>query len=463
MKLQIRGIPRSAIHVFTIEPAQSGALLGRMEGDQSLGLAVPIPHIEQPNPGEPTTLCWSRKHLRFDFQGGAWFVTLLGKQRTLLDERELAMNAPTRLPSEASLRCGDVTLRVSVAVDNRYATRVLNERPPEVQRSPFDTIAIRPEVRPQVADSMERMSIDNLGTQARTMGEQLRNELDQLTRGTREMPQRRGQAEQCRDEARVALAAIRQAASLPQLQSAAERVRDAAARARRALDQAGSVAATARQSVERARDIERSLKNLSTETVRAVSRLPPGDPVGRILTSQTSQAEEEAQRRMAEIEDLGHRLDRERDQLQAVDRFAKEAEEEAMALVSRREGEFRRRERTIAYAKRYSMIGLVLVSAILIGLLLGKLLEGNNTDPLGEGQGSLRTEPQEGLKFVQVADHALQVAANLHVDRGIDQELVDEEQALQRVEQLALAALPVDPAVRMRLVLAAQRSDQRVV
>lgn len=454
MRLQIRGVPRHPGQIFTIEPNQSGALLGRMEGDKNLGLTVPIPHIEQAGQGEPATTCLSRRHLRFDYQGDTWYVTLLGKQKTLLDDRELTTDQPQPLPPQASLRCGEVTLSVS-RDDDRFATRAIpGVRPgPDPLRNPFETMAIRPAtsgmerpvgVRPPGPDVLKPISADSLAAQARTMADQLRSELDRITAAARDVQQRRSQAEQFRDEARVALAGIRQATSLQQAQAAAERVRDAAQRARKACDQAMTTAETVRRGVERARDIERSIKSLSADTERAVSLLPANDPSGRILRSQTSQAEDEAQRRMAEIEDMNQRAEREREQVQAAERAAKEVEEDAMTQASRREAEFRRKDRVIVHIKRLAMIGLVLVSAILLGLLLGKLLENGSPDPLGEGQSLLGAKPQQRLQFGQVADHALQVAVHLDVHRRVDQAMGDERHALQRVQELGVAALPVD-------------------
>jgi len=444
MRLQIRGVPRNPGHIFTIEPEQSGALVGRMEGDKGLGLAVPIPHIEQPSNGEPATVCWSRKHLRFDFQGGAWYVTLLGKQKTLLDERELAADSPIRLPQEARLRCGELTLQASVE-DNPFATRALSGGGPRPApaRNPFDTVAIRPDARPVVAEAMERISVDSLGSQANAMVDQMRSELDRITTAASDMQQRRSQAEQSRDEARVAVAAIRQATSVQELQAAAERVRDASLRSRQAAERSGSVADTVRRAVERARDIERSLKSLSADTARAAARLSPQDPTGRILTSQTSHAEEEARRRLAEIDEIGQRTTRERELAQAAARAAQEAEEEALTLASRREAEFRRKDRALVYAKRYAVIGLILVSAILLGWLVGKLLEGSTPDPLSEGHSLLDVELKQRLKLVQVADYPLQVAVHLDVHRCVHQQLTDECQPLERVHELALTALPI--------------------
>lgn len=444
MRLQIRGVPRNVEHSFTIEPDQSGALLGRMEGEKVVGLAIPIPHIEQPSNGEPTTICWSRKHLRFDFQGGAWYVTLLGTQKTLLDERELPTGTPQRLPPGGRLRCGDLTLQTSVE-DNPFATRAIGPgaRPP-TNGSPWDTIAIRPDARPIVPDTMQRISVDNLSSQIKTMVEQMIAELDRITSAAQELQQRRSQAEQARDEARTAVAGVKQAASLTQLQAAVERVRDTAQRSRQANERIGSGAETVRRSIDRARDIERALKTLSADTALAASRLSPHDPTGRILSSQTAHSEDEARRRMAEIDEQGQRAAREREQAQTALRTAQEAEEEAMTLASRRESEFQRDDRIVAYAKRYSIIGLVLVSAILLGWLIGKLLEGSSGDPLGEGHTLLNIEPQQRLQIVQVADHALQVAVHLDVYRRIDQKLADEGQALERVEEFSLATRPVD-------------------
>lgn len=428
MRLQIRGVPRNNGQPFILAPEQSGALLGRMEGDQGSGLAVPIPHIEQPSGGEPATICWSRRHLRFDFRAGAWYVTLLGKQKTLLDEHELAADSPTRLPNLASLRCGELTLQA--AVDNPYETRAIggaSQRTPVVH-GPFDTIAIRPTAQPQ--EPMERISMDNLTSQAKTMTDQMVSELDRVTTAVHDVQQRRSQAEQARNEAKMAVTEVRQATTPQQLQAAAERVRESAQRCRAAATRATSVAETVRRSLERARDIERSLKALATDTARAAARLPAHDAAGRILHGQTTQAEDEGRRRMGEIDELGQRSASERELAQAAVQAAQEAEEEALTLVSRREAEFRRKERALVYAKRYSIIGVIVISALLFGWLIGKLLEGNPSDPLAEPHSSLRLEWQQRSQLIQVVDHPLEVAIHLDVHRGIDQQLADEGEAL---------------------------------
>lgn len=450
MRLQIRGVPRNYSQVFSIEPAQSGALLGRTDGENN-NLVVPIPHIEQSSPGEPATTCWSRSHLRFDFQGGGWYVTLVGKEKTLLDEHVLLANVPTRLPPEGSLRCGEVTLRATTSSgdDDRFKTRTLEARPAPVH-NPFDTVAIRQDVRqPVVAPAMERISVDSLASQARTMVEQMRSELDRLTNTARDMQQRRSQAEQCREEARVALVGVRQATTPQQLQAATERVRDASQRGRKAADQAATAAEMLRRGVDRTRDLDRSLRSLSEDTARAVARLPPGEPTGRILTGQISQAQEDAQRRMAEIEDLSQRAEREREQVQSAERTTKEVEEEAQTLASRREEEFRRKVRMVAILKRYAVIGLILVAMILFGLFLGKLMESCEPPPPVDGQSLRGVEAQQRLQFVQVIDHSLQITVDLDVHRGIRQQLGSKSEPLDRVDQLALAALPIDARARL--------------
>ena len=430
MRLQISGVPRNPTHVFQLDPDRSGALLGRMEGDKNTGLEIPIPHIEHASPGEPSTLCWSRKHLRFDFADGIWSVTLLGKTPTLLNEQELAYEVRTRIPPdrEQRLTCGELSLTVVARAepDDRFATRAIGARRPPVPANPFATVSIgrTPQPALQNAAPMERLNVDQLTAQTPAMIEQIRGEQDRLSVLYTELQQRRSQAEQARDETRVAMAGVKQAQGVMQLQAAAERVRGAAQRCRQASSQGERSLDNVRRANERAHDIERSLDTLANDTAGAVSRLPPNDPAGRILKSQVDHSREDCRRRISEIEELTQRARKEREQAEAAARAAQEAEEEALTLTSRRENEFRRKDQVMVHGRRYAIIFGVLVCAALIGWIVGQILQGRPEpqDPL-----TLRLiEGQKSAQIIEVVDHALDVAAHAGLDRGVDQLLVDE-------------------------------------
>ncbi|MBL9043891.1 MAG: FHA domain-containing protein [Myxococcales bacterium] len=384
MRLCIRGVPRNSEPCW-LDPGDSGALLGRMEGDNPNGLRIPIPHIESPAQGEPKTDSLSRQHLRFDFQNGAWYVTWLGRQPTLLNDAELAAQKPTRLPPEATLRSGELSLHLSI--EDPFATRAI--RPgPSTPPQPADKYRTRvfPSKGAVIPEAMEPISVDSLTGQTKTMLDQMLAELDRVTTATQDLQQKRALSEQAREEAKVAIAAVRQAVSLPQLQAAAERVRDAALRSRQASEKTATLGDTVRRAVERSREIERALKSMASDAARAMLRLSPTDPSGRALSAQMSHSEEEARRRLAEVDEHSQRALAEREKAQAAAKMAAEVEEEALALASHRESEFRQKERFLALFRRYGVLLLILLAAIGLGLLIAQILE-SGPEPLSEGLG----------------------------------------------------------------------------
>jgi hypothetical protein len=386
MRLCIRGVPRNSEPCW-LDPADSGALLGRMEGDNPNGLRIPIPHIESPAQGEPKTDSLSRQHLRFDFQNGAWYVTWLGRQPTLLNDAELAAQKPTRVPPEATLRSGELSLHLSI--EDPFATRAIRpgpSTPPPPQPADKYRTRVFPSKGAVIPEAMEPISVDSLTGQTKTMLDQMLAELDRVTTATQDLQQKRTLSEQAREEAKVAIAAVRQAVSLPQLQAAAERVRDAALRSRQASEKTATLGDTVRRAVERSREIERALKSMASDAARAMLRLSPSDPSGRALSAQMSHSEEEARRRLAEVDEHSQRALAEREKALHAAKMAAEVEEEALALASHRESEFRQKERFLALFRRYGVLLLILLAAIGLGLLIAWFLEAG-PDPLSEGLG----------------------------------------------------------------------------
>lgn len=388
MKLFIRGIPRRQ-EPLSLETGDSGAILGRMEGDNTNGLRIPIPHIDHPKAGEPKTDSLSRQHLRFDFKNGAWYVTWIGRLPTFLNDVEMTAQTVTRLPSDATLRIGE--LRLDLSTEDPFATRAIRPGPspaPQADQNPFATRAIHLGRPPEVG-VMEPVSVSGLGAQTKTMLEQMLTELERVTTSCQEIQQKRSLSEQAREEANVAVASVRQASSLTQLQSAAERVRDAAERSRQAAERTAAATEAVRRSLDRSREIERSLKSMASDATRAMARLSPNDPSGRALSAQMSHAEDEARRRMAELEEQSARALGEREKALVSSRAATEVENEALNVASKRETEFRQKERFIALARRYAIIVVVLLAAIVVGLLMAYLLDAESPDALN-GTSSLR-------------------------------------------------------------------------
>jgi len=406
MQLQIRGVPRSPERVFQLSPDQTGALLGRMEGDKNAGLAIPLPHIEQAVQGEPSTLCWSRKHLRFDYRDEAWTVTLLGKVATRLNEQELPLDTPTPIPAnrEVSLTCGDVSLRVfysKLESEDPFATISIGgaNRKPEVGANPFATITLagrgpQAQAALQNAGQMERLSVDNLVSRTSSHLDVLRDEYERISKAVADMQQRRRQAEQARDEARIAIANVKQAPGVTELQSAMERVRTAAQRSQQALSHVGQSMRAVERSGDQAREIERATDKLAQDAASALSRIPAHDASGHTLKSKVDLARDDCHRRIGEIGALVEHAKKELEQTQVAARSAQDAEDEGNTISSRRESDFRRREQVLHHGRRYAIILAVLLSAALIGWLVGQFLQGSSSDPL-EGISLLRLQGQQ--------------------------------------------------------------------
>lgn len=76
--------------------AQSGGILGRRDAVRNNNPAIGIPDSDG-------TAAWSRSHARFDWEDGAWHITLLTSQRTLLNGRQLTQGRKERLDQNISL------------------------------------------------------------------------------------------------------------------------------------------------------------------------------------------------------------------------------------------------------------------------------------------------------------------------------------------------------------------------
>ncbi len=399
MHVNISGIP-GATPSFTI--TKSGAVLGRMQGEDPGQLTVPLPHIDH---GPQSTNGWSRRHAQFDLVEGSWMITLLSGQPTQLNGRPLIKDQPTELPRVAQLCCGQLTLTIAcVGEDNRYATvgpgRAVPTADPHATIGPGQSLRpLGPILMPQMGGLPQRpsgamphppggggpglqaLSMDGMFEQVRTLLEQTRNELGRASSSAQDAQQRRVASETARDEAKQAIIDIQTSLSREQLLAAASRANEAAAKTRANADRAATARESARRASQQADEVSRRLRTLADDIARTASGLPPRTPEraqfdqhSRDAETAASQGERNAEQAREKLSDA----ERATELIAAAAKTAAGHSEEAQSLAARRSGEFARRDRARLYLQRYGFVGVILLVAVAVGLLVGYVLEASS-------------------------------------------------------------------------------------
>jgi hypothetical protein len=412
MYLTVSGIP-GAKPSYTFN--NSGAVLGRMQGQNVHELTVPLPHIEQ---GPQTTTGWSRRHVQFDVVDGMWMITLLSSQPTQLNGQPLVQNRQVQLPGSAQLSCGQLTLELSwESPDNRFATIGPGQAPPALDPGqtigpgqaprPLRPIPISPPVwngpprplppgQPPAAGGpgLQAVSMDGMAEQVRTLLEQSRNELGRASASAHDAQQRRVASETARDEAKQAIVDIQNALSREQVLAAANRASEAAAKTRAHADRAANARESARRASQQAEEGARRLRTLADDIARTASSLPHRAPEraqldqhARDAETAAAQGERNAEQSREKISDA----ERAAELIAAAAKTAAGHSEEAQSLAARRAGELARRDRARLYLQRYGFVALILLVAVAVGLLVGYALEsandGGNPPSLSAGSG----------------------------------------------------------------------------